>query len=301
MEHTVFYIIVNPIAGAGKTETAIPLIERVMRREDKPYALIRTEKPYDIDRITSMIDFSHADAIICAGGDGTIQEYASLAVGRDIKYGVIPTGSANDLLYSIPGARVKFRSFEEKITYYTQRIIDGAIAPIDAISLNGERYFLNIAGTGIDAQVVHDALPMKKYFGSAAYFISLAKNAVTYKTEEMVIYVDGVRESDEFLLLAVSNGSYYGGNLRVSPPAVVDDGKITLCIVRKMPKLKLAALFPAVKPGWHTGFKEVSYVNCDNVTIEYTGKKTINIDGNLCELESPLFFEIKKGAVKFIV
>ena len=118
---------------------------------------------------------------------------------------------------------------------------------------------------------------------------------------EMTLTVDGVSETDKYVVLAIANGKYYGGNMKIVPSAEIDDGFITLCKVVKMPKLKLMAMFPRVKSGGHAKLKEVSFVNCTSVKLEFEGKKTINLDGNLVDFESPLTFEIAKGAVKLIV
>lgn len=293
--------IVNPAAGSGKAKAAVSVIEDVMRERGAEYSVIFTQAPGDHERIAKQIDSNAVKTIVCVGGDGTVQEYVGLAVRRDVNFSIIPAGSANDLLYSVPGSVRDFRTFEEKIAFYAKKVLDGRIINADIVAVNGDRHFFNIGGTGIDIEVLKGALPLKKTFGGAAYFISLIKNAVTYRAEEMTLTVDGVAETTRFLLLAVCNGAYYGGNLNIAPPAVIDDGLITLCKVKKMPRLKLMALFPLVKPGKHTKLKEVSFLNCEEVKLEYSGKKTINFDGNLYEFESPLTFRILKGAVRLIV
>jgi diacylglycerol kinase family enzyme len=169
------------------------------------------------------------------------------------------------------------------------------------VIVNGGRYFLNASGTGIDIQVLKCAVPLKRFFGSAAYFISLAKTAFTYKATEMTLTVDGVSETDKYLLLAVCNGGYIGGKLNIAPPASINDGLITLCKIKSMPRLKLMAMFPLVKWGRHRILKEVSFVNCSSVKLEFKGRRTIHFDGNLFDFESPLTFEIVKNAVKLIV
>jgi len=293
--------IVNPAAGSGKAKAAIPVIERMMQERGMDYTIVFTHTPGDFARVAGQIDFDTVKTIVCVGGDGTVQEYVGLAVQRDVNFAVIPAGSANDLLRSIPGTAPKFRTFEEKIMFYVNKIFEDRTIDADIVTMNGDKYVFNIGGTGIDIQVLKDALPLKKTFGGAAYFISLIKNAFTYRTEAMTLTVDGESETNEFLLLAVSNGAYYGGNLQIAPTAVIDDGFITLCKVKRMLRLKLMTLFPLVKPGRHTMLKEVSIHNCEAVTLEYPGKKTINVDGNLYEVESPLEFRIIKGAVRLIV
>ena len=292
--------IINPAAGSGRAKAARPIIERIMRENGLAHEFIYTDGPGDFARVSGLIDFGAAKTIACVGGDGTVQEYAGLAVRRDVSFAVIPAGSGNDGILSLPGGAGKLRSFEEKTAHYTEKIVRGKTASLDIIAVNGG-YCFNIGGTGIDIQVLRDALPLKRFFGGAAYFLSLIKNAATYKAGEITLTVDGNTVTDRFLLLAVCNGAYYGGGLHIAPAAAMDDGLITLCAVRRMPRLKLMALFPAVKPGKHTGFKEVSFVNCSRVSLEFEGKKTVNLDGNLFEMESPLDFEILRGGIRVVV
>jgi len=168
-------------------------------------------------------------------------------------------------------------------------------------SSNAEKYFFNIGGTGIDIQVLKDALPIKKFIGGGAYFISLIKNVFTYKMMDLKLTVDGIVEEGQFVALAICNGSYYGGHMRIAPPAVINDGFITLCRIKSMPRFKMMTMFPLVKSGSHTKLKEVSFTNCSSVKLEFDGKKIINLDGNLSEFESPITFEIMKNAVRLIV
>jgi len=275
-----------------------------MRRLGIEYTVINTIGPGDADRVTALIDTAASknepEAIVCVGGDGTVQEYTGLALRYGLPYGVIPCGSANDLLYSLPGGDKRFTGFEEKIIFHTTKLADINTMDIDAVSVNNKNYFINIGGTGMDIKVLIDAIPMKKYLSGGAYFISMMKNAAFYKDEKMTLTIDGREESGTYLLLAICNGAYYGGHLKIAPPAVADDGLLTLCIVKKMPRIKRVAVFPLVKPGLHAKLREVSFVHCTAVKLEFDGVKTINLDGNLQEFGSPLEFEILKGAVKFI-
>jgi YegS/Rv2252/BmrU family lipid kinase len=295
------YFIINPAAGSGRAMAAVPLIERKMRGHNAGYELIYTDGSADLTRVSRLIDNNAAQSIVCVGGDGTVQEYISLAAGQDISFGIIPAGSGNDFILSAPSAAPKFKSFEEKIMFYTDKIIKCESIYIDAVSVNGEYYFLNIGGTGIDIQVLKDALPLKKFIGGAAYFISLVKNAVTYNSGKITLTVDGETETDNFLLLAVCNGSYYGGGMKIAPPAVINDGYITLCKARRMTRLKLMYMFPRVRSGAHAKLKEVSFAHCSSVKLEFDGVKTINLDGNLLDFKSPVNFKLMKSAVKFIV
>jgi len=302
------YFIVNPASGSGRAAAVVPMIRKRLDAHNAAYEIVATDKPDDFARVSASIDFDKAETLACVGGDGTVQEYIGLAVRHDVNFAIVPVGSGNDFIYSTPEGGCKFRSLEDRTAFYTDKILRKKTIATDAVAIKGnrgdgcvEQYFYNIGGTGIDIEVLKDAIPLKKFIGSTAYFVSLIKNAVTYRTEEITLTVDGRSETGHFLLLAVSNGAYYGGHLHIAPPARIDDGLITLCTVKKMARPKLMALFPAVKPGMHTKFKEVSFVDCTRVDLAFSGTRTINLDGNLFDYESPLTFEILKNAVRLIV
>jgi YegS/Rv2252/BmrU family lipid kinase len=295
------YFIINPAAGSGKTKAAIPVIEKIMREHNADYSLIHTRSPDDFVHVAEQIDWNIAKTVACVGGDGTVQEYVCLAVNRGVNFAIIPTGSANDFLYSMPGGCPKFRSHGERTAFYTNKILAGGTMGADVIAVNDEKYFFNIGGTGIDIQVLMDAQPLKKIFGGGAYFLSLIKNAATYRAEKMTLHVDGVAETGKFLVFAIANGAYYGGKMHVAPSARIDDGLITLCKIANMPRLKLMALFPSVKPGRHIRMKQVQIRHCKEVTLEYSGKRILNFDGNLYPFDGPVTYKVLAGAVRLII
>jgi len=295
------YFIVNPKAGSGKTKKAVSIISALMNKRGEEYSFVYTEKKDDAKRVSSLINFKKATAIVCIGGDGTLQEYVGICVGKDVSFGIIPLGSGNDFMCSVPDGMRKFRSFRRKIAYYTDKVVCRKTMLIDVLIVNGEKYCLNIGGTGMDIQILKDAQPLKKIFGGASYFISLMKNVIFYRAEKMTLTTDGKSRTEKFLLLAFCNGAYYGGKLRIAPPAQINDGSITVCTVREMPLIKLVALFPLVKPGKHMKIKQVSFVDCLKATLRFEGKRIVNLDGNLFEMKSPLTIEVVKGAVRLII
>ena len=138
------YFIVNPSAGSGRASKAVPVIEKIMRENKADYEFIYTDVPGDFIRVSGLIDMNKAKSVVCVGGDGTVQEYVGLAAGKDISFGIIPAGSGNDALFSIPAeksfdAQQKFKNFEDKITFYTEKIIRNKTIYTDAILINKDK------------------------------------------------------------------------------------------------------------------------------------------------------------------
>jgi diacylglycerol kinase family enzyme len=62
----------------------------------------------------------------------------------------------------------------------------------------------------------------------------------------------------------------------------------------------MTMLFPSVMSAKHVSLKEVHFINCKKVEIDFEGPQLINIDGNLHEMRGPLVYEIMPGALKVL-
>ncbi len=304
------YFIVNPAAGSGKSVKAVPYIEEVMTQAGQDYKFIYTNKPKDAETIKSAIDFGIAKAVICVGGDGTIQEVMPLMLNTGIPMGLIPSGSGNDFAGSLEGFRITEGSFEQKIKGYTKKLLTAKAVDTDAVSLKGKPvgrddfeqfFFVNISSIGIDAEVAASVPKLKKTFGGAAYLVALIKTIFTYRSSSVRVTADGKRLDDKFLLTAVCNGRFYGGGFMIAPMADLGDGELTVCLVRHMPRLKVLVLFPSAMKGKHTRFKEVLQYNCKKIVMEFEGVRNTNLDGNMFTFKSPIEYEVMRGALRMLI
>ena len=114
------------------------------------------------------------DLVVGAGGDGTVRVICSGLAGTGIPFGVVPAGTSNLLARNLGIPRDEAAAL--RVAF------DGADKAIDLVRLTAdggpEEHFAVMAGVGIDAVIMQDTNPdLKKTVGSAAYFVSAAKNA----------------------------------------------------------------------------------------------------------------------------
>ena len=291
--------IVNPAAGHGRTLAVIPIIQRMMDESGRAYSILETITPGHACELALQAAAHNVKIVVAVGGDGTVQEIASGLVGTNTALAVIPSGSGNDFVHSLR-PRFKQRSrFEERIAQYVSMLLNSTPTAIDAIRMN-DRYFANIGSIGIDAEIAMYAARLKKNFHGAAYLLSTIKNIFTYTPKKVRITCDGRVIEKSVSLCAVCNGQYYGGGFNISPSADMMDGKITLCVVDKLSRFMFGLLFPSVLFGAHTKMKQVEYIDCTHVTIEYINTMPVNLDGNIYKLNAPLDFTIVPGGLKVI-
>jgi YegS/Rv2252/BmrU family lipid kinase len=295
-----YYFIWNPVAGKGAAEQTLPIIKRVMGKRGLRYAAFKTEYAgHAAELAKAAARDPQAKAVIAIGGDGTIMETASGLIDTSLPLACIPLGNGNDYMRNFFDLG-KYRTVEEKTSRGLEMLLSGRRLTVDVIAVNG-RYALNIGNMGLDADVADYASRIKRRAGSMSYIIAMVKSIFTYKPFKASLTVDGKKAQGEFTLIAACNGGYYGGGFLIAPKARADDGKLTLCVAARIPRLKILALFPLVLMGGrHTWMKEVSFAECERVDIEYEGSAKICLDGNIHDWKGPVSFTLLPAALEMI-
>ncbi|NLM27104.1 MAG: diacylglycerol kinase family lipid kinase [Clostridiaceae bacterium] len=292
MEHL---FIVNPAAGKGKTLRMVPEIENLMKKFSLPYRIEITQAPGHASEIAGhYIKTNDSIRIYSVGGDGTMNEILQPMVGTNASLGVIPAGTGNDFIKSFSMKKDPFKLLP--------LIVHSDPIPVDVCRFNN-RYFLNIASIGFDADVVAmtgylKKLPLIK--GKVAYIGGILLAVIGLKKIEADFVVDGSEMHTKTMLLsAFANGRYYGGGMMPAPNAVPDDGLIDFCIINDVNRLKLLRFFPRLIKGTHTDMKEVSIKRCRSIEMKSSKPVHVNMDGELFRF-SEAKIEILEKSLKFI-
>jgi len=292
-----YHIIVNPIAGRGRTLNKVPLLTRLFDANKVPHQVLVTESPMDAYNKAKAICQAGSDGIIGIGGDGTIQEIvagmAHAAKGIvPVPLGIFPGGSGNDFVMTLAGGKAqalaKYKKKNEEASardFYTAISTNRTVA-VDMLTANDTAY-LNIGNIGLDARVVRNAIAYKQRFGRYAYVAAVYKSIAQHTNMPLKIEIDGKAREGKYTLVAVCNGQYYGGGLHITPQARLDDGKITLCLVEAMSRPKTMVIFPSLMIGQHHRLRAVSFHQCEEVKITLqSGVECLSLDGNLHEVKN---------------
>ncbi|MNP25801.1 putative lipid kinase YtlR [compost metagenome] len=84
-----------------------------------------------------------------------------------------------------------------------------------------------------------------------------------------------------FTLVAVANGKYYGGGICPCPDANIRDGIINICAIDSTNIIKKIILLPYYKKGTHTSLKEAKFFKARELTIVSSTKFPANVDGEV--------------------
>jgi diacylglycerol kinase (ATP) len=184
---------------------------------------IATTAPGEARELSRRAIANGADLIIGIGGDGTINEVANGMVGSTVPLGILPGGTANCLALELGFGTRMDGAVRHLLQAAPRRIAVGRIQ-----NALGERYFLLMAGAGLDAKIVYTVQAgLKSLTGKAAYWIG-GMNALTRPLAEFQTDLDGNRHHCGFAL--ASRVKNYGGDLSIATGASLlqNDSEVVL-------------------------------------------------------------------------
>lgn len=270
-------VIVNPVAGGGRTVRSLGwLRERLAQRPESRLAV--TARRGDAEVLAAGAARAGHDRVIAIGGDGTVQEVVNglLDRGRPAELGIVPLGSGNDLARSL--------GLPADPASAWRVAIGSATRPLDvARARNGsgaERWFASAGGIGFDAQVAAAMTDRRGWqAGRAGYLLTTISELRRYGNRQITLDIDGTSTSHVVLLVAIANGSYYGGGMRIAPDARTDDGMLDVCVVGDISRLTAVRQLPNLYRGTHVRHPQVTTFTGRTVEVDGDAATRVHLDG----------------------
>lgn len=255
-----YIFIINSIAGKGKYKKILPNMENVCKQKNIEYEIRYITKQKGGAEIAN--EYKNEENIIyVVGGDGTITKTLSGIVGTKNKLAILPLGSGND-------------------TYRTIKNLPKGESLIDLAKIN-DTYFINVACSGIDAEVANNVDIVKKIKlpPSQIYNASIIYTFVKFKTKRVKIHTNIKNIDEKYTILSICNGEYYGGGFNIAPKAKLTDGLLDIYYAEKMSKIKMIPLILKLKKGKHEGKRRIHKFRTNHIEIEFDEDITFNVDG----------------------
>ncbi len=284
-----YYFIFNPAAGAGRSKKALQTAEEYCKLKKAEYKVAYSEYPGHSIVLAQEAVGKGYDGIISVGGDGTVLEVTEALKNTDEILGIIPAGTGNDFKYSLGVPQDTREALDIIFAGNTRRIDIGL--------LNGEKCFVNIAGTGFDVDVIKNTNRVRRFItGSAAYYIGIVLSLFGYKFAKLKLTIDGRKIERTALLVAAANGKCYGGGLFVNPKANLSDGLLKFVVINKISKPRILMELPKLQNAHPEQIKELEEFTCSEVLIESDRPLTFNVDGDIYG-STPMSVRILKNAL----
>ena len=220
--------------------------------------------------------------IVAVGGDGMINRVLNTLVGTNNTLGFIPCGTGNDFYRSV------------------SKEMKNEIEECDVIKIN-DRYFINVACFGIDADVANNKGLIKSKIipKSQRYNVSVINSFLKYEPRHFILKINNEEIEGDFATVAVCNGGYYGSGYNISPKFKLNNGLIDVYAVEDDNKFNIMKMILSMKKGKHEKYKKVHKFQTNRLTIISNKEINSNIDGE--ELESKKFNIEVKGKIKIYI
>ena len=286
-------IILNPAAHSDK---AGRLPERI--REVSGNAEMRlSTMPGDAELIARQAVEEGFSTIVAAGGDGTINEVMNgiiSAGGQDVTLGILPVGTMNVFAVELG---IPLNSLEKA----WRIIISGEVRHIDLpiCSADGvERCFVQLAGVGLDAEVVRRTTrESKKALGPLSYLLSLAQVAGQKPPPIKLKSHDGALRIGSFVLLG--NGRFYGGPFTMFRQGSQVDGLLDVLVFKSQSPWDLLRYMHAILMGQHAKLKDVEYFQTSSLQLSSEEPVPYELDGEMVGY-LPLAFSLREAGLSVL-
>lgn len=301
------FVIVNPVAGKGAAEKAIPDIRAYLDSFGVDYDMILTEYPGHAIELAEEAGSNGYETVVAVGGDGTANEVIN-GLMRAAEKGslisnlaVLPVGRGNDFSFGM-GVPQDLESACKLLANGKTRTID--IGFVKGGDYPEGRYFGNGVGIGFDAVVGFEAAKLPSFIsGIPAYLIAALKTIFLFFNAPVLrLEIDDEVVEQPCLLVSLMNGKRMGGSFMFAPDSQSDDGLLNLCVARQVSRLGVLGLFPKVMSGTQKDHPAIKMPIAKRVRIEaLSGTLPVHADGEtICEAGKRLEVEILQRKLKLV-
>jgi diacylglycerol kinase (ATP) len=256
-------LLTNPTAGKGKGARTRGAV--VARLRDSGL-VVRNLQGRDADEALDLARQCVADGVeslVVCGGDGMVHLGTQAVAGTATTLGIIPTGTGNDV------ARYLDLPRRDPLAA-ADRVIAGRTRTID-LARSGSRYFVTVLAAGFDAIVNERANRMAWPKGQMRYNLATVAELRTFTPLPYTLDLDGETRRLDAMLVAVGNGPSFGGGLRITEGALLDDGLLDVVIIKPMTKPGLIRTYPKLFKGTHVSVPEYEHHRVRCVTVAAPG------------------------------
>jgi diacylglycerol kinase (ATP) len=261
-------VILNPAARGERANAQREKIAALSLR----LVVQLTTSPGDARAMAQQAVQDGYSTVVAAGGDGTVNEVVNGLAGSDVTFGILPVGTMNVFATELGIPQNDLAKAWKIIEAGQARQVDQPRA--------GDEYFVQLAGAGLDAEVVQRTTrDSKKALGPMSYLITLAQVAARKPPTVHIDPVDGPPREGSFVL--VGNGRLYGGPFVLFKDARLDDGLLDVLVFKNQSHWDLIRYFQAIAFGNHPGLPDVEYFQTRGLRLMSREYVPMELDGEL--------------------
>ena len=308
-------LILNPVSGDDEpNRMKLPEIIAALEAEGIQAEPAFTKPDESPALIAQQAVEAGCELVIVGGGDGTVSEVAKGLLHTQVPLGIVPIGTYNNIARSL--------ELPNDIEAACRVIAHGQVKTIDVGQANGEHYFFEGAGVGLDAMLFPLGEEIKG--GSWGRILQAARLAISYRPQPILLQFDrpiaqarlDPTEQRRFvnrqrqrpphqlwrspLLIVIANAPYYGTGFTVAPEAVLDDNVLTINIFHNFSKWELLRHFWSISRGQYRYSPKIETYSAAEVRLTSRAELPFHVDGQPIG-KLPATFKSMRSALKVIV
>lgn len=280
-------VVVNPASSNGKTAKRWPAIAEMLESEGLQFDHYMTAGPGDATELTRQALREGYNLVISVGGDGTANEVvngfftAEGPVSEKAAAGFISMGTGSDLIKTLGIPRDPAEAIKHILKSPVRTVDVGRVTFEDHDGNRQTRFFINIAGLGLDGDTVARVNRTSKALGGFISFLwGTVVSLLLYRNRNMSISVDGEQVFDgPVTVVVIGNGCFFGGGMKITPNAEMDDGLLDVVILHNLSKFALLANMPKVYRGAHLDHPRIISLRGRRVSVISPEEALLDLDG----------------------
>jgi YegS/Rv2252/BmrU family lipid kinase len=281
-------VVVNPRSHNTPKRARVVEVDEWLRANGWAVEWVETGGPDDATRIATKAAQGGVPLLFVCGGDGTLNEAVNGLAGSETALAVIPAGTVNIWAREV--------GLLKKPVEAVRRAVEGERRQVD-LGRAGSRYFLLMAGYGLDGAVAHRVShDVKGRLGAAAYALSAAWQAWSYRGSRGTVSMDEERRAMNVLQLIAGNTRNYAGLTQITREALVDDGRLDLCVYEGRGRWDILWLALLTLVGRHGRSKKVTQRRVSRVELTWEAPLLAQLDGEVMA-ESPVELTVAPAAL----
>jgi diacylglycerol kinase (ATP) len=281
-----FCLVVNPSAGRGRALKAAAAAAAALDEAGAAYQVTHSTSLAHGQELAAAAS-ARGDIVVAVGGDGMAGALAGAVASAGGTYAVIGGGRGNDFAREI--------GMPADPADAARAILAGAPRPMDliGISVPGQpevtaALCVYLGVPSIAGEIANRAKILR---GPAAYPVAALRAVAGWQPATFRVEPDGGGDvAGEYAAYAVvvANARYFGGGMKVAPPAQTDDGRLEVVTLRHGPKLTFIQALLRIRSGSHLAMPLVSLSQSAAVTVTVNRDMPAAADGETLPGAGPL-------------
>jgi len=279
-------VILNPAAHSDRANRWRDHVELLAR--DCPVRA--TAQPGEAEVFARHAAAEGFKKIVAAGGDGTVNEVVNGLAGSAATLGLLPVGTVNVFATELGLPVNDLQSCWQIIQADHTRVVD--------LPRANKKYFVQLAGVGLDAQAVKEtSLALKRSLGPISYLISAAQIAARQPPRLFLESENSPISESSFVL--IGNGRHYGGPFPFFKHALNDDGLLDVVAFKQLGYLEIIKYLQDVFFSSEIRLPEVEYFQTSRVRITSAEEVPVEVDGELVG-NCPVEFAVREQRLRVL-